>query len=389
MNELEPLMNDYFIEDIECNGLNTPVYVVHRKYRNIRTNLVYKDLTTMTTFVEKIAQKCGRYVSYAEPLLDGTLPDGSRVNATYTTDVSSRGPTFSIRKFTKEPWSPLQLVQKGTTSLEILAYAWMCIEYEHSFMVVGGTGSGKTSLLNGLAFFIPPQARIVSIEDTRELQLSHENWLPSVSRAGVGISNLIGQKYGEVSLFDLLRASFRQRPDYIIVGEIRGKEAYVLFQAFASGHPGCATMHAENVDTMIRRLETPPINLSGSMLMTLSAVFTIEQTKVRGKDVRKVTSVDEIIEVQERLKGSKTNNVFSWDARAEAFRYNPNSVVFDKIATHYGYKKEDLMKEYQVRVALLRTLYNRGIVGFKEVQDVIHEYYKAPQQVMKRYGLVK
>jgi flagellar protein FlaI len=343
----------------------------------------------MTTFVEKIAQKCGRYVSYAEPLLDGTLPDGSRVNATYTTDVSSRGPTFSIRKFTKEPWSPLQLVQKGTTSLEILAYAWMCIEYEHSFMVVGGTGSGKTSLLNCLAFFIPPQARIVSIEDTRELQLSHENWLPSVSRACVGISNLIGQKYGEVSLFDLLKASFRQRPDYIIVGEIRGKEAYVLFQAFASGHPGCATMHAENVGTMIRRLETPPINLSGSMLMTLSTVFTIEQTKVRGKDVRKVTSVDEIIDVQEHLKGFKTNNVFKWDPTGEAFRFNIDSKVFEKIAIHYGFTKEDVMKEYQVRVALLRALYNRGIIGFKEVQDVIHQYYKTPQIILKKYGLIK
>ena len=237
LNELEPLMNDYFIEDVECNGINSPLYVVHRKYRNIRTNLIYKDIHGLASFVEKLAQKCGKYISYAEPLLDGSLQDGSRLNATYTTDVTSKGPTFTVRRFTKEPWSPIQLMQKGTVSPEILAYIWMLIEYENSFMVIGGTGTGKTSFLNAVAFFIPPQSRVVSIEDTRELSLEHENWLPSVSRAGVGLSNLVGTKYGEVSLFDLLKASFRQRPDYIIVGEVRGKEAFILFQAMSSGHP--------------------------------------------------------------------------------------------------------------------------------------------------------
>ena len=387
MNELDPLMNDYFIEDIECNGINTPVYIVHRKYQNIRTNLVYPDVHKMASFVEKIAQKAGKYVSYAEPLLDGALPDGSRVNATYSTDVSSRGPTFTIRKFTKEPWSPIQLMQKGTVNAEILAYAWMCIEYEHSFMIVGGTGTGKTPFLNALAFFIPPQARVVTIEDTRELQLEHENWLPSVARAGVGLSNLVGQKYGEVSLFDLLRASFRQRPDYIIVGEIRGKEAYVLFQAFASGHPGCATMHAEDVGTMIRRLETNPINLSGSLVMTLSSVFVMEQTKVQGKTVRKCSSVDEIIEVKENLGGQTLNKVFKWDAGRMAFVFNPRTKLFQEVATHFGYTYEQIMQEYNYRVRLIKTLYTQKIVGFKEVQKIIHQYYKAPKEVLRRFGI--
>ena len=234
LNELEPLMNDQFIEDIECNGLDTPVYVVHRKYRNVRTNLIYTNIHKMASFVEKLAQKCGRYVSYAEPILDGSLPDKSRVNATYSTDITSRGPTYSIRRFASEPWSPIQLMMKGTASPEVYAYLWMAIEYENSLMVIGGTGTGKTSFVNTIAFFIPPQARIITIEDTKELQLEHENWLPSVARTGVGITNLLGQKYGEVSLFDLLKASFRQRPDYIIVGEVRGQEAFVLFQSFAS-----------------------------------------------------------------------------------------------------------------------------------------------------------
>ena len=388
LNELEPMMNDYFIEDIECNGLNSPLYIVHRKFRNIRTSLVYRDMHNLASFVEKLAQKCGRYVSYAEPLLDGSLPDGTRVNATFSIDVSSKGPTFTLRKFTKEPWSPLQLMIKGTASAEVYSYLWMSIEYEHSLMVIGGTGSGKTSFINSIAFFIPPQARVVSIEDTRELQLEHENWLPSVARSGVGLSNLVGQRYGEVSLFDLLRASFRQRPDYIIVGEVRGKEAFVLFQAFASGHPGMATMHAENVGTLIRRLETNPINLSGSLIETLSAVVVMAETKVKGRDVRKVVSIDEIVEVKEGLGGEVTNNVFRWDPRNNTFIFNPNSKVFENIATHYGFTPEQVLNEFNIRIRLVKELFKRGIVGFKEVQAVVHEYYKSPELVLRRFKLI-
>jgi len=385
LNDIEPLMGDYFIEDIECNGLNSPVYLVHRKYRNIRTNLIY--IHKMAAFVEKLAQKCGRYVSYAEPLLDGTLPDGSRINATYSIDISSKGPTFSIRKFTKTPWSPIDLVLKGTTNYEILAYIWMMTEYENSFMVVGGTGSGKTSMLNICAFFIPPQARVVSIEDTRELVLEHENWLPSVARTGVGLVNLVGQRYGEVSLFDLLRASFRQRPDYIIVGEVRGKEAFVLFQAMASGHPSMATMHAESVSTLIRRLETEPINLSGSLIETLSAVIVMTQTRIKGKEARKVSRVDEIIKVREGVGGEVINNVFSWDPKTDIFKFNPNSKVFDNISRQYGFTKEQVMNEFKIRTNLLKEMQRKGITGFKQVQHIIHEYYKSPTSVLKRFGM--
>ncbi|MFH1066044.1 MAG: ATPase, T2SS/T4P/T4SS family [Nanoarchaeota archaeon] len=234
MNQVEPLLKDYFIEDIECNGFGTPIYIVHRKYRNLRTNISFPDIKTLSGFVEKLAQKCSQYVSYANPLLDGVLPDGSRVNATYTEDVTSRGPTFTLRKFTKEPWTPIKLMDFRTVSPEILAYLWLLIDNKSNILVIGGTGSGKTSFLNAMAFFIPPAARVVSIEDTRELNLRHENWLPAVSRQGAGNASITGEKHGEVSLFDLLKESLRQRPDYIIVGEIRGKEAFVLFQGMAS-----------------------------------------------------------------------------------------------------------------------------------------------------------
>lgn len=391
LNEMEPLLNDYYIEDIECNGTTSPVYLVHRKYRNVKTNLVYSDIHKLASFVEKLAQKAGKYISYAEPLLDGTLPDGSRVNATYTTDISSKGPTYTIRKFTKEPWSPVSLISKGTVNAEILAYAWMCIEYENSFMVIGGTGSGKTSFLNAVAFFIPPQARIVSIEDTRELSLEHENWLPSVSRAGVGLTNILGQRYGEVSLFDLLKESFRQRPDYIIVGEVRGAEAYILFQGMASGHPSMGTMHAENVETMVRRLETPPINLSGSLIMSIAAVFVQAQSKIRGKEVRRMASVDEVIDVKEKDQGGNvvSNNIFKWDPVTDTFKFNPNSKVFQNISVHFGFTKEQVMHEFTLRATLLREMNKRGVTGFKEVQKIIEEYYKDPATVLKRFGIIR
>ena len=387
LNQLEPLMNDYYIEDVECNGLNSAVYVVHRKFSNLKTNLVYKDMHALGAFVEKLAQKCGKYVSYADPLLDGSLPDGSRVNATYTTDISSKGPTYTIRKFTKEPWSPIQLMQKGTVSAEMLAYLWMLIEYEHSLMVVGGTGSGKTSLLNVIAFFIPPQSRVVTIEDTRELSLEHENWLPSVSRGGVGLTNMAGQKYGEVSLFDLLKESFRQRPDYVIVGEVRGKEAYVLMQGIASGHPGMGTMHADSVSTMIRRLVTPPINLSGSLINSLSAVCVMAQTKVKGKTVRRLTNIDEIVDIKETLGGEELNVVFNWNAAQDVFGFNPNSHVFKEISVHFGIAMPVLMNEFHLRLKLIMELYKRKIYLFQEVQKIIHEYYKSPKTVLKRFGL--
>ena len=387
LNELEPLMNDYYIEDVECNGIKSPVYIVHRKFRNIRTSLNYDNIPQLASFVEKLAQKSGKHVSYAEPLLDSSLPDGSRVNATYTQDITSKGPSFTIRKFTKEPWSPIQLMEKETVSAEALAYIWMLIEHERSFMVIGGTGSGKTSFLNCIAFFLPPQDRIVSIEDTRELALEHENWLPSVARAGVGLSNLAGERYGEVSLFDLLKEAFRQRPDYIIVGEIRGKEAFVLMQGISSGHPSYGTMHAESAETMVRRLQTPPISLSGSLIEGLSAVCVMKQTMVKGKPARKLSSVDELLEVKENLAGVRTNNVIKWDPRTNKFHFNSKSKAIYDISIQFGKNTGELLTELKRRTILLDTLYKKKIAGFKEVQKIIHKYYKDPESVLRKFGI--
>ncbi|MEK6974064.1 MAG: type II/IV secretion system ATPase subunit [Nanoarchaeota archaeon] len=387
LNEIDPLLNDYFIEDIECNGINFPVYIVHRKYRNMRTNIIYNDIEKLTTFVEKLAQKAGQYISYANPLLDAALQDGSRVNATFTQDISSRGPTFTIRKFTKIPWTPTKLIQMRTATPQIFAYLWILIEHGLNVMIVGGTGSGKTTLLNSLTFFIPPQARIVSIEDTRELNLEHDNWLPSVAREGVGLANLVGQKYGEVSLFDLLKESFRQNPDYVIVGEVRGKEAYVLFQGMASGHSSFGTMHADSVDTMIKRLQTPPISLSASLVEAMDVVLVMAHGKIRGEEARRIREVDEIIKVQDSGTFS-VNRPFVWDPTKDMYAFSANSHAFNKIITRTGTSLNDLTKEFNIRTQLLINMYNGGIFDPKSLRMIVNEYYKDPIAIIRRFRLV-
>jgi len=378
LNEIDPLVRDYFIEDIECNGTDTPVYVVHRIYRNLRTNISYKNVAKLASFVEKLAQRSGKYISYAQPLLDGSLPDGSRVNATYTKDVSSRGPTFTIRKFTEIPWTPTQLIAMKTLSPEMLAYFWVLLENKANILVTGGTASGKTTLLNALAFFIPPEARVVSIEDTREINLPRENWLPSVARTAVG-----GGKVGEIDLFAILKSSFRQNPDYLIVGEVRGKEAFVLFQGMASGHSSLSTMHSDSVDTLVRRLQTPPINLSPTLVNSLDCVAVATHARSGGQETRKVREVVEIINVS-KDGTALVNTPFKWDPANDIFYFKKQSKVFEKISVRTGEPIGKLQKDMIERAKILTEMYKKKIFDFDEVGGIINEFYKNPVEVLNR-----
>jgi flagellar protein FlaI len=380
-NEVDALMNDYFIEDIECNGTNTPIYIVHRIYRNIKTNITFESIEKSASFVEKLAQKAGRYISYASPILDGSLPDGSRVNATYTTDISSKGPTFTIRKFTTLPWTPIQLLSFNTLSPEMLAYFWIIIQYKLNVLIAGGTSSGKTTLLNAVSFFIPPESRVVSIEDTRELNLPRENWLPSVARSAIGTGTV-----GEVDLFKLLKNSFRQNPDYVIVGEVRGQEAFVLFQGMASGHSSLSTFHADSVDTVIKRLETPPIELSPTLINTLDAVAIMNHVIVKKEHTRRLVSIVEIINVNPDGI-AMTNTPFMWNPAEDKFYFKKDSKVFDKIKRRYGLTDEQLQKEFTIRTKILYEMNKKKIYDFYEIQKVINEYYKNPESVMAKFGI--
>jgi len=381
LNEIEPMMHDYFIEDVECNGVNQPIYIVHRIFRNVKTNIKFDSVEKLANFVEKLAQKTGRYISYASPLLDGSLPDGSRVNATFTKDVSSKGPTFTIRRFTKTPWTPIQLIGLHTLSPEMLAYFWILLQYKSNILITGGTSSGKTTTLNAIAFFIPPESRVVSIEDTREIALPRENWLPSVARTGISAGGV-----GEVDMFSLLKSSFRQNPDYVIVGEVRGKEAAVLFQGMASGHASISTMHADSVETVIRRLETPPIELNPGLVNSLDAVAIMSHAIVKNHETRRLREIVEVVNVQPDGT-AVTNTPFIWNPSDDKFYFKKNSKIFEKIEKRYGLTKEQLIREFELRTRLLYEIFKRKIVGFEEVQRIITDYYKNPQAVLSRFGI--
>jgi len=383
-NEIEGLLHDPYIEDIGCPGLNIPVFVIHRKFGSLETNIVFNDGTYLNNFVIKLAERCGRYISYAKPLLDGTLPDGSRVQATLAKDVTTKGPTFSIRKFRLEPFSPIDIINFNTASSELMAYLWFMIESRVSALICGGVSTGKTTFLNVISMFIPPEDKIVSIEDTRELNLQHQNWIPSVSRVGFGVPEIGGKRYGEVTLFELLKESFRQNPDYVIVGEIRGKEAYVMFQGMASGHSSLGTMHAGSVEDVIKRLEMPPIELSPSLIETLDLVILMVHAKEKGKSARRVKEVNEIESVDPKTGTPHTIKVFSWSPSTDTFTSNlEESYLLKKIAFERGWTYEDVIKELKKREKILEWMRKFGVSNFEDVASLINLYYKEPSTVME------
>ncbi len=385
LNQIETLMNDYYIEDIECNGVNAPIYIVHRKYENLKTNVIFGTNQQLIDFVEKMAQKAGKYISYAKPMLDAALPDGSRVNATYSTDVTTRGPTFTIRKFTKDPWTPLHLMEQGTATARIFAFLWMVIEFKFNIMVIGETASGKTTFLNSLVALVPPEARITSIEDTRELNLAHENWLPAVTRAGFGGSG--GNKaYGEITIFELLRETFRQTPDYVILGETRGEETYVLFQGMASGHPSFCTFHAGSVETLIRRLATAPINLPPALIESLDVICVVNHIKSSEKNMRRLREIKEIINVTDQGKVN-SNTPYHWNAINDTFEESGESIVLSKISRNTGIPLEKLKSEISLREKIIQTIYNKKIFDYKEFGRIVATYYRDPESVLAELGI--
>jgi flagellar protein FlaI len=289
-------MTDSEVEDISCDGVGIPLYIYHRKYGSIRSNLKFQNSKELDDYVIWLAQRSGKHISVASPILDATVPDGSRLQATLGTHVTKRGSSFTIRRFRDNPFTPVDLLKFKTMSPEMMAYLWIAIENGQSMMVCGGTASGKTTTLNATLLFIPPQMKIVSIEDTRELNLPHENWVPSLTRAGFGAKNLTsGKAPGEIDMFDLLAAALRQRPQYLMVGEVRGAEAFIVFQAMATGKTCYTTFHAESVSAMVHRMENPPITLPRSLVSALNLVLLQRQVKVGTKMTRRVQSLTEIV----------------------------------------------------------------------------------------------
>jgi flagellar protein FlaI len=269
-----------------------------------------------------------------------------------------------------------------------MAYIWYLLEHRASLLIVGGTATGKTSFLNSICMFIKPEAKIVSIEDTRELRLTHEHWVPGLARPGFGIPLPTGEKYGSVSLFDLLKEAFRQNPDYVIVGEVRGQEAYVLFQGIASGHASLSTFHAGSASDVVKRLISPPIELPPVLLEGLDAIIVMTFAKEKGGSTRRVKEIEEVVGVDD--KGNvKTITVFRWDPAIDDFEKVNESVRLKRIASYLGISYEDVLKDLERKKKFLAWLRSQGIKDYLQVTQYINEYYKNPEKFNEILGEFK
>ncbi len=371
---IDPFLIDPNLEDISCDGYNIPIYVFHRKHGSMKTNVSFRQ-EELDNLVLLLGQKSGKHISYANPLVDATLPDGSRIQITYGTDVSTRGSSFTIRKFRAEPFTPIDLMTYGTFNAGLLAYYWLLIENKMNVMVIGETAAGKTTTLNALLMFIPPEAKVVSIEDTREIQLYHENWIAEVTRSGVE-----GQ---EIDMYDLLRAALRQRPDYIVVGEVRGREAMTLFQAMSTGHAGYATFHAGDINQLIYRLENPPLNVPRVMIQFLDSIAVQFMWSFRGVRKRRVKEIVEIVGLEAESKELLVNKVFQWDPASDSYVQLADSKKLEKIAMMHGVDVVDIIDELRRRKEFLELLHQKGIRDYREVTKHIHMYYRNPEKAFE------
>ena len=340
------------------------------------SNVVFNNADELDTFVMKLSQKCGKSISVAEPMVEGSLPDGSRVHAVLGTDIARRGSNFTIRKFTRIPLTPIHMLEYGTLNSTQLAYLWLAIENRKSILISGGTATGKTSLLNALSLFIRPSMKIVSIEDTPELRLPHPHWVPEVARTPISE----GKRTGEVSLFDLLKGSLRQRPDYIIVGEVRGKEAYVLFQQMATGHAGLATVHAASLPQLIDRLTTPPINLPPTLIQNLDVIVFLLNVRVKDRYVRRVHQIVEITGVKGDVPS--TVEIFRWNPMGDKFETVGKSMVLEHIAKSLGLTEASLKEEIRTRKRILEWMKEKKMFDYREVAKIVNAYYSNPEKII-------
>lgn len=381
---IDALINDPHVEDVSCDGVGIPLFLFHNKYESIRTNVVFADENTLNSFVISLGQRCGKQLSVSNPILDGTTVEGHRVQATYAREVTTRGASFTIRRYKEKPFTPVELIKYATASPEIVAYLWLSVEHGESAIICGGTASGKTATLNAMALFIPPGAKIVTMEDTREINLPHENWIPGTTRSGSGERGADGKTAGEIDMYDLVRAALRQRPNYIIVGEVRGKETYTMFQAMATGHTTFSTMHADSVKSMVNRLENPPINCPRILLTALRNVIIQTHARVGMDMVRRIKQLIEIVGFEPETNELISNTVYEWDQATDKFVFKGHSFLFDKIMEMKNLTHEELLQEFERRVDIVKYMVIKDMSDFRDIWDLIRSYYKDPKATAER-----
>ncbi|RJX47111.1 ATPase, T2SS/T4P/T4SS family, partial [Halonotius pteroides] len=328
-------------------------------------------------FVVKLAQRSGKGISKRSPQVDATLPDGSRAQLTLGREVSDHGTNYTIRQFKEVPHTPIDLINWNTFSLEQMAFLWLSIENQKSLIFAGGTASGKTTSLNAVSLFIPSKAKIVSIEDTREVELPQRNWIASVTRPSFGEDDK-----GDVDEFDLLEAALRQRPEYIVMGEIRGEEGRTLFQVMSTGHTTLTTFHADSVGEVIKRFTTDPINVSKTMFTALDLVSVQSQTRIRGNKVRRTKSITEINHYDPENDEINVKDVYQWQAQSDTFLSMGDSSTLDTIAFDRGWSREELDEEIFLHELVLAYLIHEGLNTYTQVAATLQAFINDPETIL-------
>jgi flagellar protein FlaI len=373
---IDPIKHDINVEDVSCDGYNSRVFVYHTEYENIITNVEHGE-EELDDFVVKLAQRSGKGISKRQPQVDATLPDGSRSQLTLGREVSDHGTNYTIRQFKDVPFTPVDLINWNTFSLDEMAFLWLCIENNKSLIFAGGTASGKTTSLNAVSLFIPSNAKIVSIEDTREVELPQRNWVASVTRPSFGEDDR-----GDVDEFDLLEAALRQRPDYIVMGEVRGEEGRVLFQVMSTGHTTYTTFHADAVGEVIKRFTTDPINVSKTLFTALDLVSIQTQTRVGGNKVRRNKTLTEINEYSAEHDEINVRDVYQWQAETDEFLQMGNSNTLENIKFDRGWRQERLDEELFKRKVVLAYLIEQGLNTYTEVAATLQAFMNDPDTIM-------
>ncbi|QSG05191.1 type II/IV secretion system ATPase subunit [Halapricum desulfuricans] len=370
--KIDPLMHDPAIEDVSCDGVDLPIFAYHEEYTDIETNVTF-GRQELRNFVVQLAQRSGRHISVSDPVVSTTLPDGSRIELALGEEVTPRGSAFTIRKYAEEPFTPVDLLEFGTVDLDMLAFLWLAIESNKSLIFAGGTAAGKTTSMNAMSMFVPPRSKVLTIEDTRELSLYHDNWLSSVTR----------ERFDEddITMYDLLRSALRHRPEYIIVGEVRGQEAVTLFQAMNTGHTTYSTMHADSVQTVINRLENEPINVPRPMVASLDLLCVQVLTRHDDRRVRRIDTVAEIEGIDQRTGELDYSNTFAWDASDDSFRRR-NSDLLEEIQEDRGWTRSELLNELDDRRAVLSYLWEEGVTDYRRFTAWVNRYYADKDAVM-------
>lgn len=378
--KIDSLMRDPNIEDISCDGVGKPVYIWHRTFESIETNLQFESDENLDNLVVKLVHMAGKHVSSAFPIVDASLPGKHRLAVAYRREITPFGTAFTIRKFREDPYSIIDLINIGTFTEEMAAYLWICLENRASVMVLGGTAAGKTTALNALACLIKPGSKIMTIEETAELNLSHVNWVSLISRQSYGLG---GSSVGEVALFDLVKTCMRHRPDLMIVGEVRGQEAYVLFQALATGHGGMCTMHAENVQSAVKRLTQKPMDISPAYIPLMNIVMSVQRVHLvkngEKRAFRRVLSVNEIVEYENYV------NPFKWEpVKDKQIIDLESSALITNISKRLGWTRKQLLDELKRRADVLSWMRKNEIRSYKQVAAIIAEYYARPKDILEK-----